>query len=196
MDEPTATERAEVAADEAFRRRLARWLAGLAAAITLATLWTGVVATSEVASSGSAFPAFALVTLEGEPADGTLLEGHVTVVNFWASWCPPCRSEAPVLARVAEQTAPDGVRFLGVLHRDQVAPAREFAEQFGLDFPTVVDDGSLAGPLGVRAIPTTFVVGVDGTVLSRHFGPIREARLRVLVEDALARAAAAAGVAR
>jgi len=105
-------------------------------------------------------------------------------VNFWASWCPPCRSEAPVLAVVADDTADDGVTFLGVLHQDRREPALTFAEQYGLEFPTVIDDGGLARSFGVRSIPMTFVVGADGRVLARHFGPIPEARLRVLIADA------------
>jgi cytochrome c biogenesis protein CcmG, thiol:disulfide interchange protein DsbE len=175
-------------ADDHYRRRLSRTLIGLAVAALLALAWTSIVATSnEARGDARPLPAFSLPDLDsGEAIDGDSLAGQVTVLNFWASWCPPCRSEAPVLTSVARATEEDGVRFLGILHRDQREPAIEFVEQFGLDFPTAIDDGSLATALGVRSIPTTFVVDAQGRVVARHFGPIREARLRVLIEDAIA----------
>lgn len=168
-----------------YRHRLGRRVL-VAAALLLAGLgWTGVVAGSAPSTPRlEAFPAFALETLDGGRVDQPALRGHVTVVNVWASWCPPCRSEAPVLRKVAADTAADGVRFLGVLYQDEVAPARAFAERAGMTFPTLIDDGPLARSLGVRAVPTTFVVDGEGRIRARHFGPITEAQLRVLIEDA------------
>ena len=176
------------------RRRTARWLFRTAGALVLVLAWLGISgSTNGEPSQLGTFPTFSLPTLDGASLEQSSLEGRVTVVNFWASWCPPCRSEAPILARVAADTEAEGVQFLGVLHRDRREPAFEFAEEHGLEFPTVMDDGTLAGPLGVRSIPMTFVLGVDGDVLSRHFGPISEARLRVMIADAQAFAAIAAG---
>jgi len=164
---------------------VSRWLALTAVVLLVLLLWTDLVASSGAAPVvARPFPAFSLTTLDGAPLSAEALRGHVTVVNVWASWCPPCRSEAPVLREVARDTAPDGVQFLGVLHQDEVAPARAFVERAGLTFPTVVDDGTLAGALGVRAIPMTFVVDAEGRLRTRHFGPITEAQLRVLIEDA------------
>ena len=148
--------------------------------------WAGIVAPSagESSASGQALPAFELPLLAGGEIERGALDGQVTVINFWASWCPPCRSEAPVLRTVAEDTEGQGVRFLGVLHDDSPGPATEFVERFGLGFPTAIDDGSLARALGVRGIPTTFIVDPNGKITTRHFGPISETRLRVLIEDA------------
>jgi len=158
--------------------------------LALVLAWLGVTGAAGAGPRDlGQLPAFALPTLDGSSMEGASLEGSVTVVNFWASWCPPCRSEAPILAAVAADTADEGVQFLGVLHQDRREPALRFAEQYGLHFPTVVDDGVLARGLGVRSIPMTFVVGVDGSILARHFGPASDARLRVLIEDAQAIAA-------
>lgn len=176
----------------AFRRRVARWLFRAAALMVLLWSWLGFVGSSDGQSNDlGMLPSFSLPTLQGETLEGASLEGQVTVVNFWASWCPPCRSEAPVLAAVAADTSGSGVTFLGVLHQDRREPALAFAEEHGLHFPTVVDDGRLARSFGVRSIPMTFVVGADGRILARHFGPIQDARLRVLIADAQAVAAAA-----
>ena len=110
------------------------------------------------------------------------------MINVWASWCPPCRSEAPILRRVFEDSNPDRVAFLGVIRNDDPDSAARFVEDYGLRYPNVIDDGSLSRALGVRGIPMTYVVAADGTVTAQHFGPISESRLRVLIEDAQARA--------
>jgi len=172
-------------ATRAYRGRLSRWLLIAAAVLAVGLGWTDVVSsTPSSACSLEAFPRFSLASLDGTTIDDTALQGHVTVVNVWASWCPPCRSEAPVLREVAQDTEADGVRFLGVLYQDQEAPARAFAERVGMTFPTLLEGDALARSLGVRAVPTTFVVDAEGRIRARHFGPITEAQLRVLIEDA------------
>lgn len=184
MARPEQPEPAE-AATRAYRARLSRWLLIAAAVLGVGLGWTDVVSSAQSTPPRlEAFPRFALPALDGTRIDDTALRGHVTVVNVWASWCPPCRSEAPVLREVARDTEADGVRFLGVLYQDQEAPARAFAERVGMTFPTLVDGGGLARDLGVRAVPTTFVVDAEGRIRARHFGPITEAQLRVLIEDA------------
>ena len=187
----SATDSTTLDEAERLRRRLSRRLFIASGAILALVLWTGVSASSPGPRSLGAIPDFELPTLHGDTLAADSLDGRVTVVNFWASWCPPCRSEAPMLAAVATETSGDEVQFLGVLHQDQREPALEFAERSGLDFPTVIDDGALAREFGVRSIPMTFIVAPDGTILARHFGPISETRLRVLIEDARAGASAA-----
>jgi cytochrome c biogenesis protein CcmG/thiol:disulfide interchange protein DsbE len=177
--------------------RLSRWLAGGAVALiaTLAVLGLGAGPAAGDASGGPA-PAFELPLLSGGSTTLADLEGRVAVVNVWASWCPPCREEAPVLRRLHEQSPADRVAFLGVVHQDSAADARGFVEDFDIAYPNVVDDGSFAAAYGVRGIPITFVIAADGTIAARHFGPIGESRLRALIEDALARSPQAGQAAR
>jgi cytochrome c biogenesis protein CcmG/thiol:disulfide interchange protein DsbE len=110
----------------------------------------------------------------------------------WASWCPPCREEAPALRRAHEGADPERVAFLGVVRNDSPGSARDFVERFDLTYPQAVDDGSFARAYGVRGLPMTFVVDPGGRLTATHFGPISESRLAVLIEDALARADAPA----
>ncbi|MGL5008421.1 MAG: DsbE family thiol:disulfide interchange protein [Paracoccaceae bacterium] len=102
--------------------------------------------------------------------DADLRTGEVTVVNFWASWCPPCRAEHPVL----EAMAADGVRVAGVNIKDEVGTAQAYLADEGNPFFGMVFDprGRMAIDWGVTAPPETFIVGGDGTVLLRFQGPL------------------------
>jgi cytochrome c biogenesis protein CcmG, thiol:disulfide interchange protein DsbE len=121
---------------------------------------------------GQMAPALGVDTLPGTPAltMADLTTGRVTVVNFWASWCPPCRAEHPVLTRMAQ----DGLRVAGVNLRDAPADAQAYLAREGNPFFALTADpkGRMAIDWGVTAPPETFIVGGDGTVLFRFQGPL------------------------
>ncbi|MGH2378791.1 MAG: TlpA family protein disulfide reductase [Candidatus Limnocylindria bacterium] len=112
-------------------------------------------------------------------------DARLVVVNFWASWCGPCRREQPDLASVAERYRSRGVVMLGVNLRDAGEDALAFAREFGVSYPSVVDSsGALAGRFGVVGVPTTFIVRGDrivhrfeGAVSAERLGQVLEAKL-------------------
>jgi len=121
---------------------------------------------------GQMVPALGTDTLPGTPALtlADLTSGQVTLVNFWASWCPPCRAEHPVLTQMAQ----DGLRVAGVNLRDAPGDAQAYLARDGNPFFALTADpkGRMAIDWGVTAPPETFIVGGDGTVLFRFQGPL------------------------
>lgn len=126
-------------------------------------------------------PTFSGTTLDGENFE--LPHGGIVVVNVWASWCAPCRAEAPTLAALANKYK--GVVFLGVLTRDSEVAARAFQNRFQLPYPTLVDDSVLLGfrnTLSANAIPSTILMDPKGRVAARISGEITVASLTELIE--------------
>lgn len=110
--------------------------------------------------------------------------GRVQVMNVWASWCSPCRAEAPALQDLSE--AHPEARFVGVLTRDNLVAARAFVERFGITYPTITDDALLANftnQLSVNAIPTTLLIDKKGRVAARISGEITYSSMDDLLTD-------------
>jgi thiol-disulfide isomerase/thioredoxin len=117
----------------------------------------------------------------------TLESNRVTVINVWASWCAPCRAEAPVLQDFSIQY-PD-VQFAGILTRDNLSSARAFYDNFKLTYPTFIDDSILlgfSGSLIPNAIPTTLIIDKNGKVAVRISGEVTVAGLRKMLDRVLA----------
>lgn len=102
------------------------------------------------------------------------LRGNVVVVNFWASWCLPCRDEHATLSQVAARYEDRGVRFVGVMYNDVTANALRWIEEMGgQKYPALLDPGTrTAIDFGVYGVPETFFVSRDGLVASKYTGPI------------------------
>lgn len=97
------------------------------------------------------------------------------VVNFWASWCTPCRDEFPLLKeRLATLGPTDGLVMLGVQYKDEPAPAKQFLADFGATWPTVTDqDGAIAAAYRVAAPPQTYFIDKDGILRGMQIGEMR-----------------------
>ncbi|MDQ3661924.1 MAG: TlpA family protein disulfide reductase [Actinomycetota bacterium] len=138
-------------------RLLLALLPGLA---FIALLWFALARTGSQAVLGNVAPSFELELLDGS---GVLtdedLKGKPVVINFWASWCIPCREEAPLLEKTWRAYKDDGVIFLGVSIKDAESDAKRFVDEFGITYPTVRDlDQSLTKDFGVKGLPETFFV--------------------------------------
>lgn len=133
--------------------------------------------------------------LNGDPVDTATWKGQPGVINVWASWCAPCRAEAPELVAVA-QKHPD-VNFLGLDTRDSDAPARAFVEKFGITYPNLPDpNGQLvlqfSDSLPPQAIPSTLLIDSEGRVAGRFLGAVQAGDLDAALQDLTAEASAPA----
>jgi len=180
----TTTEAPPPATIAATRSTLSPALLASGGVLALALLVAGFAFATPAPPDRDDASAFTLPLLDGGTITSQELVGKPVVINVWASWCPPCREEAPILSRVAADLEGSGVRFLGVVQDDSLEDARAFAADAGLDFTHAVDDGSFDRAYDVPVLPTTYVLDASGQLVATHLGPITEARLRVLIEEA------------
>ena len=134
-----------------------------------------------------AAPSFRLPSIDGGTAissDG--LTGHVVLLNFWASWCGPCREEAPALEALWRRNRGQGVRFVGVDHADSRAEGLAFRARYGVSYPSGFDPaGTLAPRFGALGLPTTFILTPKGMIAYRLLGRVDPGILGGLIDRLL-----------
>lgn len=145
-----------------------------------------------------AAPDISGTTLDGSAFSLPALKGKVVVLNVWASWCAPCRAEAPVLEKTWKAQQGNGVQFIGLDTRDSDTSALAFLRKFDITYPNVIDrDGALqlrfAGTLPPEAIPSTIVIDSEGRVAARALGKVSESTLLGMIEAARKSAAGSGG---
>jgi peroxiredoxin len=160
---------------------------GVLLTVVLVTGWAGGgnSGVTDVAGSASAVlyaaghrplaPDFTAATLTGSRLRFSSYRGQVVVLNFWGSWCVPCREEASTLSAVAAQYRPSGVSFLGVDVRDTTASAQAFARSFDVTYPSVSDPSSVitldfTAVVPIAGTPTTLVIDRTGRIAGAVFG--------------------------
>lgn len=115
-------------------------------------------------------------TLDGQRLDLSSYRGRPVVLNFWGSYCVPCRSEFPVLKDAEQAHAADGLAIVGVLFNDSPAPAKAFVDEFGADWPTVTDpSATTAKAYKVVAPPQTYFIDKDGVLRAMQIGEMQAA---------------------
>jgi len=130
-------------------------------------------------------PDFTLPLLDGGTFRLSDHRGRVALVDFWASWCVPCRREAPDLARLwTEEYEGTEVVFVGIAIWDSEEAVRAYREEFGLRFPIGMDDtGRIAIDYGVTGIPEKYLIDAEGRVALKYIGPTQPDTLRRLIEE-------------
>jgi thiol-disulfide isomerase/thioredoxin len=174
--------------------RLARWLAfAVAAGIALAAgLYFGQRHFEEGAGGGrdaGALLAIALPDADGKEQPLGQWKGKVVVVNFWATWCAPCREEMPEFVRLQQELGPKGLQFVGIAI-DQADKVGQFAGEIGLNYPALIGGYGameLSKTLGnaMMALPFTVIVDRSGRIAHTQLGPLREDKLRGIVGQLL-----------
>ena len=140
----------------------------------------------ELNVGGEVAPEFELALTGGGELGGSDLLGQVVMLDFWASWCPPCRDEAPVLAQVYAEYSGRGVEFVGFNLWDNAGDAEIFLQQQGHEYPNGIDhDGRIAISYGVRGIPEKFFLDREGRIARKFSGPMTADLLRQILDTLL-----------
>lgn len=182
---------------------------GLALVIIIALIAIGIsqtrgqgegeatIAPPETPQVGNVAPDFGLTQFDGSTVTLSSLRGSVVMINFWASWCPPCREEIPALIAADGTVAPNGapVRVMGVgVTSDDDADARRMAADLGIDYTVGRDPGNpgpVRGPIQTAfdivdwIIPATVFVAPDGTISAVHYGPMTGEMIQRYVDEAV-----------
>jgi peroxiredoxin len=198
-----------------IRRAAAALVATTAVALTAAGCEGGAIGQSTALSNGQSFvsgtgssflaasarpkaPHISGKTLGGGRVSLSDYRGSVVVLNFWGSWCSPCRAEAPDLAALASQFRPQGVRFLGIDIQDEPSSAEAFMHTFRISYPSLNDPGdeialAFRKTVPPSAIPTTLVIDRHGRIAARIVGGASYKALKTLITRVLGSSAGTAG---
>ena len=170
------------------RRRSAQLVVFAAALVLLlASLAYGATTRGSGQLQAGPAPGFTLELFEGGEISLSDLQGQIVVLSFWASWCPPCREEAPALESVSQRYRGQGVTFVGVNYQDTEPPARAFIEEFGITYPNGPDPRSrIARAYGVQGVPETFIITQEGEIAKVFVGSPTEGQLTAVLEELLA----------
>ncbi|HIC88431.1 MAG TPA: TlpA family protein disulfide reductase [Anaerolineae bacterium] len=153
-------------------------IALLLAAAFLALMAFGLIRRYQGRVEHGPAPDFTLTTFDGEQITLSNLRGHPVVLNFWASWCQPCKVEAPDLEQAWRDYKDQGVMFIGVDYLDQEHPAKAYLAEFDITYPNGPDIGSkIYRAYRVQGVPETFLISPEGEVVRVKVGPISRAEL-------------------
>lgn len=199
MNEENKTEVAEppIAAEEniradkkqPFRKRLLGWLAYFAVVAAILffvapeSWWQfGVSPASERKNT----PNFSLKNINGGEWNFSEQRGRVVLVNYWATWCPPCRAETPGLVRLADEYKERGLEVVGVSVDENLADVPPFIEKYQIKYPVLLPGGDVNLPAGEITLPTTLLYDKNGRLAKKYVGRVLESTFKSDVETLLA----------
>ena len=138
-------------------------------------------------AEGNRAPAFTIDTLDGTSLSLSDLRDNVVLLNFWGTWCGPCRREMPEFQKAYEEWGPRGFEILAIAYNDSESAMADFRDEFGLSFALALDSsGDINDAYAIQTRPSSYLLGKDGVILARHFGIMTETQLNQLLSDALA----------
>lgn len=162
----------------------------LGVVVMLAVLGISLMRVGQQQPTSGLAPDFSFRTFAGDTFSLAEQHGQIVIVNFWASWCVPCRDEAPILQGVWERYRDQGVVLVGVAYLDVERDALAFIDEFGITYPNGLDVGQrIAKRYRIQGVPETFIVGPNGAIVDFHVGPATEGQLDAIIERELASAA-------
>jgi peroxiredoxin len=130
---------------------------------------------SVMAAEGSLAPDFLLEDLPGGEARLSDYRGHPVVLNFWATWCKPCRQEMPQFVEAYDKYRSEGLVVIGLNLQEGKAVIKPFVDDYGMDFPVLIDrDGEVGDRYRLLGLPTTFFIDRDGVIRSIFTGPLED----------------------
>lgn len=156
---------------EVLKNVLLNWILPVVAALAVYAVVQGLRAPEVETDDQGRAPIFTLMDTAGDRVALEELRGQPVILNFWATWCGPCKAEIPELNRFA--AAHPDVKLLGVAVDSGTLPVLERAsEQLGIQYPVLRGNSGVQQRYGVRSVPTTFLVDADGIIRQSHVGPV------------------------
>lgn len=123
------------------------------------------------AASGNSAPDFTVTDINGKKLSLSSYRGKVVLLDFWATWCTPCRAEIPHFVEMQQQFGPQGLQVIGISMDDGPKPVKEFYEQYRINYPLAVGDDKLAESFGgVLGLPVNFLIDRDGRIVKKYLG--------------------------
>ncbi len=153
----------------------------------LGLLGWGLIQVNKGAADSGIAPDFTITSFDGETITLGELRGQVVIVNFWASWCPPCRDEAPYLEETWRKYKDQGVVFIGVDYADTETKALAYLEEFGITYFNGPDVGTqISHDYNIQGVPETYYIGKNGEIRGLKVGPVYAPELDEMIEALLA----------
>ena len=170
---------------------LSTFLIVLVTALFAYALWIGLAGKESARTPsrlvGNPAPGFTLESFNGEKVRLSDFRGKTLLVNFWASWCHPCREEAPALEKIYMSLSGEQVEFIGINIMDDRKSAEKYIKSFGGTFVNVYDpENRVHLDYGVGGVPETFFINPEGVIAGKHRGPLTEKMIIRYIENAVA----------
>jgi cytochrome c biogenesis protein CcmG, thiol:disulfide interchange protein DsbE len=155
------------------------------AAATLALLLCSAASAMKV---GDIAPDFARTDLAGKQVQLSKYRGKLVLLNFWATWCAPCREEMPAFSKWQRDKGPQGLQLVGVSMDDDVASVKQFLTQYPVSYPIVMGDAKFADSFGgVLGLPLSYLIDERGRVIARYQGEADLAKMEATIKELLSR---------